>query len=162
MPKEKPLHPRTDSEIFAAAAAAVARGDDLDDCLAELLGLAAERLGAVSGAAYILDADRDQLELAVTFGVEAEVEADAGSIKAVTESHDPLASSIRSRRPLEVDDAGRVAVLRGAATAYVLPLDRAPRRDRSRAGRHGHRVCGAASGRAAAGGRPSRWRISRP
>ena len=122
MPKEKPLQPRTDGDLFAAAAAAVARGDDLDDCLAELLGLAAERLGAGSGAAYILDADHDQLELAVTHQVDEKVAADAGSIKAITESHDPLASTIRSRHPLEVDDAGRVAALRGARTAFVLPF----------------------------------------
>jgi diguanylate cyclase (GGDEF)-like protein len=119
---ERPNHARTDGQLFAAAAAAVARGDDLDDSLAELLGLAAEYLGASHGATYIVDLDRDELELAVTFGIEAETAATAGTIAAVTKSHDPLADVIRSRHPLEVDDAGHVAVLRGATTAILLPL----------------------------------------
>ncbi|MGD0861974.1 MAG: GGDEF domain-containing protein [Candidatus Limnocylindrales bacterium] len=122
MPKEKPLKPRSESDLFAAAAAAVARSDDLDDALAELLGLAEEHLGASAGATYILNADRDELELAVTHGVAAEVATDAGSITSVGESHDPLASATRSRHPLAIDDAGRVAVLRGAGTALLLPL----------------------------------------
>lgn len=122
MPKDKPIQPRPESELFAAAAAAVARGDDLDDTLAELLGLAVEHLGANAGAAYILDADRDELEVAVTHSVGREVAAGAGTIKSVSKSHDPLASATRSRLPLAVDDAGRVPVLRGAVTAYVVPL----------------------------------------
>ena len=122
MPSERPLHERSDSALFAAAAAAVARSDDLDDALAELLGLAGEHLGASSGAAYILDADSDELELAVTFGIDAGVAAELGSIGSVTESQDPLANATRSRRPLAVDDAGHVPLLRGATTAYLLPL----------------------------------------
>ncbi|MGD0018589.1 MAG: GGDEF domain-containing protein [Candidatus Limnocylindrales bacterium] len=122
MPSERPLHQRSDSALFAAAAAAVARSDDLDDALAELLGLAGEHLGASVGAAYILDADHDELELAVTFQIAGDDAAGAGSIKAVTESQDPLATVIRSRHPLEVEDAGHVPVLRGATTAYLLPL----------------------------------------
>ncbi len=122
MSGDRPLHERTDGQLFAAAAAAVARGDDLDDCLAALLGLAAEHLGASSGAAYILDQDRDELELAVAYGVEAETMAAAGSIAQVSESHDPLAAVIRARQPLQVDDAGHIAVLRGGATALLLPL----------------------------------------
>ena len=122
MPSERPLHERSDSALFAAAAAAVARSDDLDDALAELLGLAGEHLGAGSGAAYILDADHDELELAVTFGIEDDVATGADSVKGVTASHDPLADGTRSRHPLEVDDAGHVPVLRGSATAYLLPL----------------------------------------
>jgi len=122
VPSERPLHQRSDSALFAAAAAAVARSDDLDDALAELLGLAGEHLGASVGAAYILDADHDELELAVTFQIAGDDAAGAGSIKAVTESQDPLATVIRSRHPLEVEDAGHVPVLRGATTAYLLPL----------------------------------------
>jgi diguanylate cyclase (GGDEF)-like protein len=122
VPSERPLHERPDSALFAAAAAAVARSDDLDDALAELLGLAGEHLGANAGAVYILDADHDELEPAVTFGVAAEVAADADSIKSITDSHDPLADVTRSRHPLKVDDAGHVPVLRGAKTAYLLPL----------------------------------------
>jgi diguanylate cyclase (GGDEF)-like protein len=122
VPSERPLHQRSDSALFAAAAAAVARSDDLDDALAELLGLAGEHLGASVGAAYILDADHDELELAVTFRIAGDDAAGAGSIKAVTESQDPLANVIRSRHPLEVEDAGHVPVLRGATTAYLLPL----------------------------------------
>jgi diguanylate cyclase (GGDEF)-like protein len=122
VPSERPLHERSDSALFAAAAAAVARSDDLDDALAELLGLAGEHIGASVGAIYMLDADQDELGLAVTFGAAAEVADDAGSVKSVSESHDPLASATRSRHPLAVDDAGHVPVLRGAKTAYVLPL----------------------------------------
>jgi diguanylate cyclase (GGDEF)-like protein len=113
---------RTDAELFAAAAAAVARGDDLDDSLAELLGLAADYLGASVGATYILDQDRDELELAVTFGVAEDVAADAGSVPDASKSHDPLADVARARSPLQVDDAGHVAVLRSASTALLLPL----------------------------------------
>jgi diguanylate cyclase (GGDEF)-like protein len=119
---ERPLRERTDGQLFAAAAAAAARGDDLDDALAELLGLAAEYLGASSGAVYIVDPDHDDLELTVTHGVDAEAAATAASIEHMSESHDPLAGVARTRHPLEVDDAAHVAVLRGAATALVLPL----------------------------------------
>jgi diguanylate cyclase (GGDEF)-like protein len=122
VPGDRPLHQRTDGQLFTAAAAAVARGDDLDDCLAELLGLAAEHFRARSGAAYILDQDRDELELAVTYGIDAETVEAAGSIEKVSESHDPLANVTRSRQPLHVDDAAHVAILRGGATALLLPL----------------------------------------
>ena len=122
MSGERPHHNRTDSQLFAAAAAAVARGDDLDDSLADLLGLAAEHLGASSGAAYIVNPDHDELELAVTHGVVADAAAAAASVKPLSESHDPLADVARSRHPLEVDDAAHVTILRGAATALLLPL----------------------------------------
>jgi diguanylate cyclase (GGDEF)-like protein len=119
---ERAHHERSDSELFAAAAAAVARGDDLDDALAGLLGLAAEHLGAGSGAVYIVDPDQDRLELAVTFGVDTDAASTAGSIEPVSTSHDPLADVARSRHPLDVDDAAHVAILRGSTTAFVLPL----------------------------------------
>jgi diguanylate cyclase (GGDEF)-like protein len=119
---ERPLHERTDGQLFAAAAAAVARGDDLDEALAELLGLASEHLGANSGAIYIVDPDQDELELAVTFGVDASAATAASTVAEVSTSHDPLAGVTRSRQPLEVDDAAHVAILRGSATALVLPL----------------------------------------
>jgi diguanylate cyclase (GGDEF)-like protein len=108
--------------MFAAAAAAAARGDDLDDQLAELLGLAAEYVGATIGAMYLLDADQDQLELAVTYGLKDDMPAEADTIKPASESQDPLAAVVRSRHPLEVEDAGHVAVLRTTATALLLPL----------------------------------------
>ncbi|MGZ6314141.1 MAG: diguanylate cyclase domain-containing protein [Candidatus Limnocylindrales bacterium] len=122
MSGQRPLHERTDGQLFAAAAAAVARGDDLDDALAELLGLAAESLGASLGATYIIDQDRDEIELAVTFGIDAKTAEEAGSIESASTSHDPLADVARSRHPLEVDDAGHVEILRAAATALLLPL----------------------------------------
>jgi diguanylate cyclase (GGDEF)-like protein len=122
VPGDKPLPDRTTGQLFAAAAAAVARGDDLDDSLAELLGLAAEHLGAGSGAVYIVDPDHDQLELAVTYQVDSETASVAGSIKTLTDSHDPLADVTRSRMPLEVDDAAHVTILRGSGTAVILPL----------------------------------------
>ena len=122
MSGERPHHNRSDGQLFAAAAAAVARGDDLDDSLADLLGLAAEHLGASSGAAYIVDPDHDELELLVTHGVAPDAAAAAASVKPLSKSHDPLAGVTRSRHPLEVDDAAHVAVLRGAATALLLPL----------------------------------------
>jgi diguanylate cyclase (GGDEF)-like protein len=113
---------RSDGELFAAAAAAVARGDDLDDALAQLLGLAAESLGASSGAVYILDHDRDELSLAVSSGVAAETALETAEIRHVTTSHDPLADATRSRLPLKVEDAAHVAILRGAKTAMLLPM----------------------------------------
>ncbi len=122
MSGQRPLHERTDGQLFAAAAAAVARGDDLDDALAELLGLAAESLGASLGATYIIDQDRDEIELAVTYGIDAKTAEEAGSVESASTSHDPLADVARSRHPLEVDDAGHVAILRAAATALLLPL----------------------------------------
>ena len=102
MSGERPLHDRTDGKLFAAAAAAVARGDDLDDSLAELLGLAAEHLGATSGAVYIVDPDHDELELAVTFGIDAE-SGSGGQLdqdpfpRATIRSPTSLARGIRSR-----------------------------------------------------------------
>jgi diguanylate cyclase (GGDEF)-like protein len=119
---ERPLYKRNDGQLFAAAAAAVARGDDLDDTLADLLGLAAERLGATAGAAYIVDPDHDELQLAMTMGVTDEAAAAATSIAPLSESHDPLADVNGSRHPLEVDDASHVEILRGSATALLLPL----------------------------------------
>jgi len=119
---ERSTQDRSEKQLFAAAAAAVARGDDLDDSLAELLGLAGEHLGAISGAAYIVDPDHDELELAVTFGIDSETASASGSIKPVSDSHDPLADVTRSRQPLEIDDAAHVAILRGAKTALLLPL----------------------------------------
>ncbi len=122
MSGERPLQNRTVGQLFSAAAATVARGDDLDNSLAELLGLAAEHLGAGSGAAYIVNPDRDELELAVTLGVAAEEAEAAASISPLSESHDPLADVSRTRHTLEVDDAAHVAILRGSATAVLLPL----------------------------------------
>ncbi len=122
MSGERPNNGRNDGQIFAAACATVARGDDLDDSLAELLGLAAEYVGAGPGAVYIVDPDQDELELAVTLAIDAVTAAAAGSIKPLSESHDPLADTARARHPLEVDDAAHVGVLRGAATALLLPL----------------------------------------
>jgi diguanylate cyclase (GGDEF)-like protein len=113
---------RSEGELFAAAAAAVARGDDLDDSLAQLLGLAAEALGASSGAIYILDRDGDALSLTVSSGVESQIAVEAAEIGQAATSHDPLASAARSRAPLEVTDAAHVAVLRGAKTAMLLPM----------------------------------------
>jgi diguanylate cyclase (GGDEF)-like protein len=108
--------------LFAAAAAAVARGDDLDDALAQLLGLAAENVGASSGAIYLLDQDRDELSLTVSSGVAAEIALEAAQIRPVITSHDPLADATRSRLPRKVEDAGHVAILRGAKTATLLPM----------------------------------------
>jgi diguanylate cyclase (GGDEF)-like protein len=113
---------RSASELFAAAAAAVARSDDLDDALALLLGLGCEHLDAASGAVFILDADRDELSLTVTSGIAAEIDADASVVKDVSNSHDPLAEIVRLRHPAPVDDAGHVLALRGMQTAYLLPL----------------------------------------
>ena len=78
--------------------------------------------GATAGAAYIVDPDHDELELAVTLGVTDEAAAAAASIAPLSESHDPLADVNRSRHPLEVDDAAHVEILHGFATALLLPL----------------------------------------
>jgi len=119
---QESLDDRTDAQLFAAAAAAVARGDDLDEQLAELLGLAAERLGATAGAVYLLDQDHDELDLTVTLGVADDVAAEAGSIPHATDSHDAVADAVRMRKPLPIDDAGRVAAFRGCATVLLTPL----------------------------------------
>lgn len=122
MSGERAPSKRSAGELFAAAAAAVARGDDLDDALAQLLGLAAENVGASSGAIYLLDQDRDELSLTVSSGVAAQIALEAAQIRPVTTSHDPLADAARSRLPRKVEDAGHVAVLRGAKTATLLPM----------------------------------------
>ncbi len=113
---------RTISETFAVAAAAVARGDDLDDALAEMLGLAAEITGASTGALYILDVDADRLELALSFGIKGEMPEGAAEITSVDEGEGPLSVAIRSRVPLPTDDTDRIAVLRGSGAAHLLPL----------------------------------------
>jgi diguanylate cyclase (GGDEF)-like protein len=79
-------------------------------------------VGAVSGAAYIVNPDHDELELAVTFGVDADAVAAAASVKPLSLSHDPLADVTRSRHPLDVGDAAHVTILRGSVTAHLLPL----------------------------------------
>ena len=122
MSGERAPSKRSAGELFAAAAAAVARGDDLDDALAQLLGLAAENVGASSGAIYLLDQDRDELSLTVSSGVAAQIALEAAQIRPVTTSHDPLADAARSRLPRKVEDAGHVAILRGAKTATLLPM----------------------------------------
>jgi diguanylate cyclase (GGDEF)-like protein len=122
VPSDRPKNERSDSQLFVAAAAAVARGDDLDDSLAELLGLADEHLGASIGALFIMDVDNDELGLAVCSGVAPDIADDATSVRAVANSHDPLADVARSRKPAAIEDAGHVAILRGAKTAYLLPL----------------------------------------
>jgi diguanylate cyclase (GGDEF)-like protein len=119
---QETLHDRTDAQLFAAASAAVARGDDLDEQLAELLGLAAERLGARAGAVYLLDQDRDALDLTVTLGIEDEAATEAGSIANARDSHDAVADAVRMRKPMPVDDAGRVPAFKGCKTAFLTPL----------------------------------------
>jgi len=119
---EGTLHERNDGQLFEAAAAAVARGDDLDEQLAELLGLAAEHVGAKAGVVYILDQDRDELQMTVTLGVDAAIATAASTIERATESHDAIADVVRGRSPSTVDDAGRVAALRACKTASLTPL----------------------------------------
>jgi diguanylate cyclase (GGDEF)-like protein len=117
-----PRHERTISETFAVAAAAVARSDDLDDALAEMLGLAGELSGAKLGGLYILDPDADRLELAVSFGLAGDLPEEVAATGSVGEGEGPLSSAVRSRMPLPVDDAGEVPILSGAKTAQLLPL----------------------------------------
>ena len=122
MTSQKPLRRRTDGQLFATAAAAVARADDLDDALAEMLGLAAEAVAAVRGAVYIADHDLDVLELSVTLGVDEQTAEEAGAVEDASVSHDPLAEAARSRLPATMDDTGNLPILRGAETGLVLPL----------------------------------------
>ena len=122
MTGDSSLQGRSDGQFFAAAAAAVARGDDLDEQLAELVGLAAEHLGAKAAVVYILDQDSDELELVVTFGVDEATTTEAASIARATDSHDVIADVVRMRTPLRVDDAGHIAALRGCKTASLVPL----------------------------------------
>ena len=127
MPSQRPTQRRSDADLFAAAAAAVARSDDLDDALASLLGLACEHLEASCGATYILDMDSDELNLAATFGISAEIDAEAAVVRAIGEASDPLAEVVRLRKSMRLETAGAVAALAGAGAAYLLPL--AVRRD---------------------------------
>jgi diguanylate cyclase (GGDEF)-like protein len=119
---QEPARGRTDGQLFAAAAAAVARGDDLDDSLAELLGLAAESVAATRGAVYIADHDRDLLELSVTLGVSEITAEETGLVESASTSDDALAEAVRSRLPAPIADAGRLPVLAGSASGLVLPL----------------------------------------
>jgi diguanylate cyclase (GGDEF)-like protein len=119
---QKPARGRTDGQLFAAAAAAVARGDDLDDSLAELLGLAAESVAATRGAVYIADRDRDVLELSVTLGVSEATAEETGLVESASTSADALAEAVRSRLPAPIADAGRLPVVAGSASGLVLPL----------------------------------------
>jgi diguanylate cyclase (GGDEF)-like protein len=119
---KEPLGGRSAGQLFAAAAAAVARGDDLDESLAELLGLAAESVAATRGAVYIADHDRDVLELSVTLGVGEETAETAGLIESASTSDDSIAKAARSRVPVPVADAATLHVLEGSAVGLVLPL----------------------------------------
>jgi diguanylate cyclase (GGDEF)-like protein len=122
VPSQRPTERRSDAEHLAASAAAVARSDDLDDALASLLGLACEHLIARSGAIYILDMDRDELNLTASFGVSAEIDASASVVAEIGASTDPLAEVARLRKPVQVQDASGMTVLGGAKSAYLLPL----------------------------------------
>jgi diguanylate cyclase (GGDEF)-like protein len=115
-------HGRTSSETFAAAAAAVARSDDLDDALAQMLGLAGEVSGARVGALYILDSDADRLELAVSFGVQGDLPEEAATITPVGEGEGPLSSAVRSRMPIPIEDTDLVPILKGTKRAQLVPL----------------------------------------
>ncbi len=142
---------RTIGETFAIAAATVARGDDLDDALAQMLGLAAEVTGARTGAVYILDADADRLELAVSLGLKGDVEQEVASVASVGEGQGPLSSAVRSRMPIPVDEPGQVAVLQGAKRAQLLPLV---------VRREGAEVCLGAMALGFAGERPARTKLA--
>jgi diguanylate cyclase (GGDEF)-like protein len=113
---------RTDRQLFAAAAAAVARTDDLDESLAELLGLAAESVAATRGAVYLADHDRDVLELSVTLGVSEAAADKAGLVESASTSADVLAEAARSRLPAPIADAGRLPIVVGSASGLILPL----------------------------------------
>jgi diguanylate cyclase (GGDEF)-like protein len=119
---DRPRHERTIAEAFAAAAAAVARGDDLDDALAEMVGLACELTGARTGGLYVLDADHDRLEMAVTFGIKVALPADLGEVPTLAESQHPVAVAFRARRPQPIEDGATVPALRPARSALALPL----------------------------------------
>jgi diguanylate cyclase (GGDEF)-like protein len=119
---KEPLRERSTGELFAAAAAAVARADDLDETLAELLGLAAESVAAAHGAVYIADHDRDLLELSVTLGVAEEAAEVAGVIDSASTSDDAIAKAARSRLPVPMADVAALPVVDGSKSGLVLPL----------------------------------------
>lgn len=122
MTTKQPLREHGVGRLFAAAAAAVARGDDLDELLAELLGLAAESVAATRGAVYIADHDRDVLELSVTLGVAEETAEAAGLIESASTSDDTIATAARSRLPVAMAEAATLHVIGGSAAGLVLPL----------------------------------------
>ncbi len=103
------------------AAAAAARSDDLEDALAQMLGLAGEVTGARAGAIYVLDADRDRLEAVVTFGLEGKLPGGAEAVESVMDSRDPLAATIRARVPQRLEDVKPIALF-SSGSALLLPL----------------------------------------
>ena len=121
MSDDRSSRPLDEAEVFSAAAAAVARGDDLDETLAELLGLAVDSAGAARGAVYVADHDRDVLELSVTYLVPEGAAASGASVEGMANGGG-LGEAARSRRPLAVADASKIAVLAGCAGGLLVPL----------------------------------------
>ncbi len=123
MASDRPARPI--EEIFAAAAAASARADDLEDALAQMLGLAGEVTAATAGGIFVLDADHDRLEPTVTFGPEAEAAESAevlAAIESVADNENPLAETVRARVPTKLAEAQEIALFGGRGSALLVPL----------------------------------------
>ena len=88
-------------ELLASAAETLATGDDLDATLGSLLRAACAATGADSGAIFLQDPDRTELEPAIAVGIEEPVfdrlRASIGG------PDDPVAATARDRSALDVD-----------------------------------------------------------
>ena len=111
-------------EIFASIADVLAGGGDVDATLASLLDAGVDATGADSGAIYLQDPDRAELEPAVAVGVEEPVfdrlRASVGG------NDDPVAATALERSPLDVRPGsplrGGFVTDTGSSAAAFRPL----------------------------------------
>jgi diguanylate cyclase (GGDEF)-like protein len=111
-------------DLLATAAESLAQGDDLDSTLASLLRAGMAATDADSGAIYLQDPDRAELEPAVVVGV-AEPVFDRLR-EAIGSTDDPIATVARERAPADVHPGspfhGGFVSETGSVAAAVRPL----------------------------------------
>jgi len=111
-------------DLLASATETLAAGDDLDATLASLLNAAIAATGADSGAIFLQDPDRADLEPAVAVGISEPV---FDRLRAtVGGPDDPIAATARDRSPIDVDPAsdlrGGFVAETGSSAAAFRPL----------------------------------------
>jgi diguanylate cyclase (GGDEF)-like protein len=111
-------------EVLAEAVATLATGDELDATLGSLLQAAIAATGADTGAIYLQDPDRAELEPAVAVGIEEPV---FDRLRASVDGpDDPVAATARTREPLDVDAGselrGGFVAETASTTAAIRPL----------------------------------------
>ncbi len=99
LPQEPDVHdsPTTSDPLalLRSAAAALARGTDLDETLTNLVAEIVAAVGAESGAVFLQDPDRAELVLVASAGLNAEA---AGALaNAVLQPDNPIATAARER-----------------------------------------------------------------